>query len=70
MKIRLERDGVTFEYTHPPLPEARFKAILGLAASVVYVGLVLGAAALCGFQGLVAVVVATAVVAVFHAASF
>lgn len=70
MKIRFEHNGVTFEFERPPLPESRFKAICGLAAAGIYVGLALGAAALCGFQGLVAVVVATAVVAVFHAASF
>lgn len=66
MKIRLERDGVTFEYTRPPLPEARFKAICRLAAAGIYVGLVLGAAALCGLPGVITVAVVTVVVVAFH----
>lgn len=70
MKIKFERDGTVFEFERQPLPESRFKAVCGFAAAGVYVGLALGAAVLCGVQGLVAVVVAAAVVAVFYAASF
>lgn len=63
MKIRLERDGVTFEFERQPLPEARFKAVCGLSAAGIYAGMVVGVAALCGLPGVITVAVATAVVA-------
>ena len=52
MKIRLEYNGTTFEYSRRPMSERRFKALCGLAAAGIYMGLMLGAAALCGFPGL------------------
>lgn len=58
MKIRLEYHDITFQLERQPLSEGRFRVLIRLAA------------ALCGFRGLVTVVVATAVVAVFHMASF
>ena len=64
MKIRLEHNGVTFEYTRPPLPESRFKAICGLSAAGIYAGMVVAIAALCGLQGVVAVGVVTGIIAV------
>lgn len=63
MKIRLEHNGVTFEYTRPPLPEDRFKVICRLAAAGIYAGMVVGVAALCDLPGVITVAVATAVVA-------
>lgn len=66
MKIRLEHNGTVFEYTRQPLPEGRFRAVCGLAAAWLYVGLVLGLAALCGLPGAITVVVVTAVVAVLY----
>lgn len=64
MKIRLERDGVTFEFERQPLPDARFKAICRLAAAGVYAGMVVGVADLCGLPGVVAVGAVT-VIAIF-----
>lgn len=63
MKIRLEHNGVTFEYTRPPLPGDRFRAVCGLAAAGIYAGMVVGIAALCGLPGVITVAFATAVVA-------
>lgn len=66
MKIRLERDGTVFEYTRPPLPEGRFRAVCGLAAAGVYAGMVVVIAALCGVTGVITAAVATVVVVAFH----
>lgn len=54
MKIRLEYNGTVFEYSRQPMPERRFKALCALAAAGVYMGLMLGVTALCGFPGLLA----------------
>ena len=61
MKIRLEHDGTVFEYKLEPLPEGRFKAVCGLFGGGLYVSLALGAAALCGIEGLAAVGVVTVI---------
>ena len=59
MKIRLEHHGTVFEYERKPMPEGRFKALCGLAAAGVYAGMVRAVASLCGFLGVLLVVVAT-----------
>lgn len=63
MKIRLEHNGVTFEFERQPLPEGRFRAILGLSAAGVYAGMTAGIAAICGLYGVVTVAVVTVIIA-------
>jgi len=63
VKIRLERDGTVFEYTRPPLPEGRFRAVCGLAAAGLYAGMLVGVAAICGLYGVVTVAVVTVIIA-------
>lgn len=59
MKIRLERDGTIFEFERKPMLERRFKALCALAAAGVYAGMVAVVTDLCGFLGLLAVMVGT-----------
>lgn len=56
MKIKLDLHGVVFEYERKPMPERRFRALCTLAAVAAYLGMVVGATALCGFLGLVVTV--------------
>lgn len=59
MRIRLEHNGIVFEYERRPMPERRFKALCALAAAGGYAGMVCAVAALCGFLGLLVVVAGT-----------
>lgn len=59
MKIHLEFDGRVFEYEKKPMSERRFKALCWLAAGGLYVALVWVVATLCGFLGVLTVVVLT-----------
>lgn len=59
MKLHLEFDGRVFEYERKPMSKLRFKALCGLAAGGLYVALVWVVATLCGFLGVLAVVVLT-----------
>lgn len=63
MKIRLERNGVVFEYEHQPMKEGRFRALCAIAGVAVYAGLVIGIAALCGGFGLLLVLAGTVMTA-------
>lgn len=70
MKIRLEHSGTVFELEREPLPEGRFRAILGLAAAGVYAGMVVTVAALCGLYGVITVGVVTVLVVLSRAMAF
>lgn len=59
MKIRLERNGTSFEFERPPMPEHRFKALCLLAAGGIYAGMAVGIAKLCGIWGLLVLAAAT-----------
>lgn len=62
MRIRLEHNGIVFEYERHPLPAARFRAICALAGAVMYVGMVTAVTALCGVPGLLLTVGGTVLV--------
>lgn len=62
MKIKLDLHGVVLEYEKKPMHPARFRRLCALAAIGLYVGMVVGVAALCGVLGLLATVLATVVV--------
>ena len=68
MRIRFEHHGTAFELDWPPVPEARFKALCGLIAGGLYVGLVGVVAALCGLVGVIVVGVITLFVALISLA--
>ena len=59
MKIRLEHGGSVFECERKPMKEGRFRALCGLCAAGLYVGLTIGVSTLCGLPGLITVVVAS-----------
>lgn len=65
MKIRLEHNGDVFEYETRPMRSSRFRAICGVFLAAIYVGLVLGVGALCGFLGVVVVLVLSFFTALF-----
>ena len=68
MRITVEKhaDGsFVVDITRQPLQEGRFKAACALAAAVVYAGLVIAVAALCGVPGVAVVGIATAIVGMF-----
>ena len=60
--MRICYDGVSFEFERRPMPERRFKALCLLAAGGLYVKLAEVVATLCGFLGLLALLVMTIVV--------
>ena len=55
MKIRLERDDTTLEFERAPMPESRFRALCILLATVVYAGMVVLTAWLCGLLGVLVI---------------
>ena len=59
MRVKFEKDGVTFEFEREPMPEHRFRALCLLGALGLYGGMMVGVAALCGGWGVVAVMVVT-----------
>ena len=59
MRIRLEHNGVAFEFERKPMPEGRFRTLCLLAAAGIYGGMVAAVTALCGVWGVVAVMAAT-----------
>ena len=59
MKIRFEHHGTIFEYERKPLSESRFKALCGIAAAGIYVGMIWVVATLCGFLGVLLAMTAT-----------
>lgn len=59
MRVKLEKDGVTFEFQRDPLPEHRFRALCLLGALGLYGGMMGGVAALCGAPGVGALAAAT-----------
>lgn len=64
MKISIDKreGGFTVHIDRPPLPEGRFKAVCALAAAVVYAGIIIGVAALCGEFGLLLALFGTVMV--------
>ena len=63
MRIRLEHNGTVFEFERKPMPEGRFRALCGRAAAGMYAGMVWAVTSLCGFPGLVPLLVGTVVTA-------
>ena len=59
MRIRLEKEGETFELERKPMPERRFRALCLLGAAGIYAGMVVAVAALCGVWGIAAIAAAT-----------
>lgn len=59
MRVKFEKDGVTFEFECEPMPEHRFRALCLLGALGLYGGMMVGVAALCGIPGIGALAVAT-----------
>lgn len=66
MRVKFEKDGVTFEFEREPMPEHRFRALCLLGALGLYGGMMVGVAALCGLSGVWALVAMTAVIAAFE----
>lgn len=59
MRVKFEKDGVTFEFECEPMPEHRFRALCLLGALGLYGGMMVGVAALCGIPGIGTLAVAT-----------
>ena len=59
MRVKFEKDGVTFEFEREPMPEHRFRELCLLGDLGLYGGMMVGVAALCGIPGIGALAVAT-----------
>ena len=59
MRIRLEHNGVAFEFERKPMPEGRFRTLCLLAAAGIYGGMVAAVTALCGIWAVVVIMVVT-----------
>ena len=59
MKLRVNLHGLIIEYERRPMPEGRFRALCVLAAAGLYAGTVVSIASLCGFFGVILLLVCT-----------
>lgn len=64
MKIRVEHNGTVFEYRIEPM---QFRMLCLLAAGALYVKALVRVAALCGIEGILAVIIPTVIICVFWA---
>lgn len=62
MKIKLDLHGIIFEMEKKPMQEGRFRLLYTLAAAALYVSMVIGVTALCGFLGLLVIASFTIIV--------
>ncbi len=64
MKVCINYRGVTLEYERRPLSGERFRTLCALGGCGLYVGLILGIAALCDLPGVLVAAAATVLIAV------
>lgn len=64
MKIRLEHNGTVFEYRVEPI---LFRMLCLLAAGALYVKALVRVAAICGIEGVAAIVILTVIIGVILA---
>lgn len=62
MRIKLDLHGGILEYERKPMHESRFRLLYTLAAAALYVCMVIGVTALCGFLGLLVTAAFTIIV--------